>query len=140
MNTISIIDFKLNKLLKKILKYDFTKQISKKNRLFRGADIQVADDILSVDKKGNFYGDDTYIITKYSKEVSWLIYQIRDIFNSGKLLNYINKYHFYGELAEAANSYIDHNKNQENCKNLLLSIFFKAADIKQKLKHARTRS
>lgn len=45
------------------------------------------------------------VITKYSKELSWLFYQLRDFFYFK--VDYISKYDFFGLLAQAAINYLD---------------------------------
>ena len=60
------------------------------------------------------------VITGYSKELSWLFYQLRDLF-SGKI-DYISKYDFYGLLAQSAIDYLAENDGSENAKDLLLQV------------------
>ena len=64
------------------------------------------------------------VITKFSKELSWLFYQLKDIF-AGEL-NYISKPVFYGMLAQTSIDYLE--KNQEDIKydQLLFSVLDKA--------------
>ena len=52
------------------------------------------------------------VITEFSKELSWLFYQLKDIF-AGEL-NYISKPVFYGMLAQTSIDYLE--KNQEDIK------------------------
>lgn len=67
--------------------------------LFGGTDISIVTKL--PDKKSDFYGDPQYVVTKYAKELSWLVFQLKEIFKED--LDYINKYPFYGRLAESAN-------------------------------------
>jgi hypothetical protein len=60
------------------------------------------------------------VITKYSKELSWLFYQLRDIFN--EKIDYSSKYDFFGLLAQSAIDYLDINKDNADCESLLLTI------------------
>ena len=64
------------------------------------------------------------VITEFSKELSWLFYQLRDILD--KEIDYISKYDFYGMIAQASIDYLE--KNQENlkCDQLLYSVLDKA--------------
>ena len=120
-------EFGLHGLLEKIEK---DKELPKKSveGLFRGADIMVVKDASYLQgEKSNFYPEPTYIITKDSEKVSWVICQLRDIY--ADLLDYQNKYYFYGEIAEAANSYLNKNKKRENCKELLICVVKKAIKI-----------
>mgnify|MGYP000861813676 CR=1 FL=1 len=60
------------------------------------------------------------VITKYSRELSWLFEQLRDIF-SGQI-DYVSKYDFYGALAQSAIDYINEHKGNEDLKELLLAV------------------
>ena len=60
------------------------------------------------------------VITKYSKELSWLFYQLRDLF-SEKIDN-ISKYDFYGLLAQSAIDYLVNNEETQDAKGLLLTV------------------
>jgi len=64
------------------------------------------------------------VITEFSKELSWLFYQLSDIL--AKEIDYISKYDFYGMIAQASIDYLE--KNQENlkCDQLLYSVLDKA--------------
>jgi hypothetical protein len=64
------------------------------------------------------------VITEFSRELSWLFYQLRDILT--KEIDYISKYDFYGMIAQASIDYLE--KNQENlkCDQLLYSVLDKA--------------
>ena len=60
------------------------------------------------------------VVTEYSKELSWLFYQLRDLF-SGKI-DYISKYDFYGLLAQSAIDYLANNGDQQDAKGLLIEV------------------
>jgi len=60
------------------------------------------------------------VVTKYSKELSWLFYQLRDIFISKN--DCISKYDFYGILAQTAINYINNNKGKIFAEKLLLCV------------------
>ena len=60
------------------------------------------------------------VITKYSKELSWLFYQLKDIFS--ERIDYISKYDFYGLLAQSAIDYLANNKDTKNSKDLLIKV------------------
>jgi len=64
------------------------------------------------------------VISEFSKELSWLFYQLKDIF-AGEIDN-MSKHDFYGMLAQASIDYLE--KNQENlkCDQLLYSVLDKA--------------
>jgi hypothetical protein len=60
------------------------------------------------------------VITKYSKELSWLFYQLRDIFY--EKLDHISKYDFYGSLAQSALDYLSDNVGDEELTDLLNAV------------------
>jgi hypothetical protein len=64
------------------------------------------------------------VITEFSKELSWLFYQLKDIF-AGEL-NYISKPVFYGMLAQTSIDYLEKNQEDVKCDQLLLSVLDKA--------------
>jgi len=110
---------KIDLLREIILTKDITHE-AKKTILFGGADISIVSKLPK--QKDSFYGDPLYVVTKFSKEISWLIYQLKEIFNDD--LDYMNKYPFYGRLAESANKSIS--INSENLKKILLDILDEA--------------
>ncbi len=60
------------------------------------------------------------VITNYAKELSWLFYQLRDIFS--ERIDYVSKYDFYGLLAQSAIDHIATNNESQDAKHLLLSV------------------
>ena len=64
------------------------------------------------------------VITEFSKELSWLFYQLKDIF-AGEL-NYISKPVFFGMLAQTSIDYLEKNKEDVKCDQLLFSVLDKA--------------
>jgi len=64
------------------------------------------------------------VITEFSKELSWLFYQLKDIF-AGEL-NYISKPVFYGMLAQTSIDYLEKNKEDLKCDQLLFCVLDKA--------------
>lgn len=60
------------------------------------------------------------VVTKHSKELSWLFEQLRDIFSDQ--IDYASKYDFYGALAQSAIDYINENKGNEDPQELLLAV------------------
>jgi hypothetical protein len=57
------------------------------------------------------------VITKYSKELSWLFYQLRDLFS--EQIDDVSKYDFYGLLAQSAIDYLVDNEESQDAKDLL---------------------
>ena len=90
---------------------------------FQGADIIVSDDPNCPSSNG--WSDYIRVITPFCKEVSWLIFQLKDIFREN--LDYMNKYLFYGALAEAANAAIKEDGDKLN--TVLIAIIDKAGSI-----------
>jgi len=84
--------------------------LSKDTELFEGADIIITDDPKRDNMRG--YSVCTKVLTPLAKELSWLFFQLRDIF-SGEL-DYINKFYFYPELAKAAKVYVEGGNNDLN--------------------------
>jgi hypothetical protein len=60
------------------------------------------------------------VITKYSKELSWLFYELRDA--GVRKIDFLNKYFFYEMLATNAISYIEANE-EIDLKELLLKVY-----------------
>ncbi len=85
-------------------------KLSENTENFRGADIIVSDDPECPSSNG--WSDYIRVITPFCTEVSWLILQLKDIFREE--LDFVNKYHFYGAMAEAANTAIRKDSNNRN--------------------------
>jgi gamma-glutamylcyclotransferase (GGCT)/AIG2-like uncharacterized protein YtfP len=68
------------------------------NKLFAGAGILVCKESKEVDENL------ILVRSQYAAEISAIIFHLRDLCE--KQLNYLNKYEFYGRLAESANKYI----------------------------------
>jgi len=60
------------------------------------------------------------IVTGYSRELSWLFCQLRDIFS--EQIDYVSKYDFYGSLAQSAIDYLNHNQGTETLAELLVAV------------------
>lgn len=90
------------KKLEEIILSGKVTELAVKTNAFGGADILVTKK--KPQKVNSFYPDPIFVITKYYKEVSWLIFQLKEIFSDK--LNFENKYDFYGLIAETANQSI----------------------------------
>lgn len=64
------------------------------------------------------------VVTPYARELSWLFYQLRDIF-AGRI-DSLSKYDFYGALAQAALDEIEKNPVAESCTRLLNAVIDRA--------------
>ena len=60
------------------------------------------------------------VITEYSKELSWLFYQLRDLFS--EKIDYVSKYDFYGLLAQTAIDYLGNSEEPPDVRGLLLEV------------------
>ena len=60
------------------------------------------------------------VITEYSKELSWLFYELRNLFS--KRIDYVSKYDFYGLLAQSAIDYLRNNEELQDAKGLLFAV------------------
>lgn len=110
---------KIDVLREFILTKDITNE-AKKTILFGGADISIVSKL--PDQKNSFYGDPQFVVTKFSKELSWLIFHLKELFKED--LDYMNKYPFYGRLAESANKSIS--IDSKNLTKILLDILEEA--------------
>lgn len=108
------------KSLRELIATQDVSKMSENTENFRGADIIVSDDPECPSSNG--WSDYTRVITPFCKEVSWLILQLKDTFREE--LDYMNKYQFYGALAEAANAAIKEDSN--NLNSVLVAIIDRA--------------
>jgi hypothetical protein len=60
------------------------------------------------------------VITKYSRELSWLFCELGDVFSEE--IDYASKYDFYGLLAQSDIDYLANNKNSQDARGLLLAV------------------
>ena len=98
------------KSLRELIAKQNVTRLSENTENFQGADIIVSNDPECPSSNG--WRDYTRVITPFSKEVSWLIFQLKEIFQEE--LDYMNKYPFYGALAEAANAAIKEGSSNLN--------------------------
>ena len=80
---------------------------------FGGANLIITDD-----PKRNFHEGDTVIYSKHASALSWLVVQLKEIYNSE--LDYINKYDFYPYIGELIQSSV--NVNDELLETMLYVI------------------
>ena len=60
------------------------------------------------------------VLTKYDKELSWLFYELRDIFSGH--YDHVSKYDFFGLLAQSALNYLEFHKEKQTATDLLLAV------------------
>ena len=88
--------------LKELLKKDSLPQAKE---VWRGADVAILLTAPELSEPG-FYPDPEFVVTEHALEVSWFFDQIRDAFYNDELIDYMNKYMFFGRMADAANRVI----------------------------------
>lgn len=93
---------KLERLKDKIAKGDFPKNFEH----FGGANL-----IITNDKNRNHYPQDIVVFSENAGSLSWLVFEIKQIFNSE--LDYINKYGFYTNIGNLMNSCLSDGLNLE---------------------------
>ena len=89
------------------------------SRDWGGADVVIGPPPRPVPTADGFYPDPDYVATKHHRELSWLFEQLRDLFVP--YIDYINKYEFYGRLADSANSHLEEEGDSENSTSLLVA-------------------
>lgn len=109
-------DDMIKDIIKKIDNKDYIQECEKVKE-FGGADVIVC-------QKAPYTNTSKIIVeTKYSKEISWLIEQLKLIYS--KDYDYISKYDFFATIANTANAYISTNgdKNiEEMMKSIIMEI------------------
>ena len=65
---------------------------------------------LIITHKGDKRTAEVVVFTKYEKELSWLIYELKSIYANE--IDYLNKYDFYPRIGKLANEFIT--KNGDN--------------------------
>lgn len=109
----------IQKLISKVVTEDIS-NLALNVQLFCGAGIIVSDKIIP--NSNNGWYEKLIVVTPHAKELSWAIEQIRDIYKD--LISLDNKEPFYGNLADAANRYI--NSGDTSMKGLLLCVISEA--------------
>lgn len=131
----------LEKLEQQIQTEDISKEVSIINNEWGGADVIIRNRLDKNAKKWiegqphviSFQDTEPRrraVITEYSKELTWLFCQLKQIF-SGRI-DYVSKYDFYGSLAQSAIDYLENNKQSKDMKTLLLTVLNKAKGFIEK--------
>ena len=84
-----------------------------------GADVVIGPPPRPVPTVDGFYPDPDYVATKHHRELSWLFEQLRDLF--APYIDFMNKYEFYGRLADVANSHLEEEGDDETPVSLLIA-------------------
>ena len=105
------------------------------NEEYKGSDYLWVGADIAIDKKAPpistdwWPPQDEYVVTPYCIELSWLFIQLRDIFYEKPIIDFCNKYEFFGGLADAANKYMSSTKDGIGNKLDLLTAVHKEAGI-----------
>jgi len=100
----------------------------RRNFQWRGADVRITDDPNFVKSERHWLDHDVVICTVYTKELSWLFVQLRDLFAGH--LDFRNKYGFYGELAQSALRYLEKGGSEaDDFRPLLREVLVAAYDF-----------
>lgn len=91
-------------LREKVIDKNFT---HRRKELFEGADVIITHASASIEPDGDYI----VVKTAHARRLSALIFTLKDIFSTK--IDYLNKYAFYGRLAEAANKYLKENPDDE---------------------------
>ena len=105
------------------------KEYKGNKKLWGGADVIIGR--FPVKKStGWFSNNDKCIVTPFCRELSWLFFELRDIFYKYGLIDYSSKYMFFGRLADSAEKYINSKEGEiGNKKDLLMSVRNEAENI-----------
>lgn len=120
----------LNKIELKIKNNDYSSE-SRRTRPFGGADVIISKTLTPENE--SWVNNQSFVIspqkteprrrlviTQYAKELSWLFHQLADVFH--EQIDFVNKYDFYGSLAQNALDFIEENDSGYDCNSLLLSV------------------
>ncbi len=93
------------------------------NKEWEGANIVITS--RQVNRASNsFYSQLRHVVTADAKELSWLFYQLQDIF--AQLYDSASKLEFFGRLANTALRYQRMSKDDENQRDLLFAVLHEA--------------
>ena len=78
--------------------------------------------------------DYTYVVTKYSKELTWLFYQLKDIFMERGMIDHCSKFEFYGRLARTALKTLENGDESTTPKDLCKAVLNEAIEMAKEMK------
>lgn len=124
------INNKLDEIGLKIKNNEYSSEL-RRVRAFGGADVIVSNEFSPENER--WVNDQHFVIspqstaprkrlviTPYAIELSWLFHQLADVFH--EQIDFINKYDFYGLLAQNALDFIENNNNEYDCNSLLIYV------------------
>jgi len=94
-------------------------EIKRSDEFFAGANL-----IISNDPSRSRYDHDVFVLTVFPEEISWVIFQLKDVFRDE--IDYLSKLGFYPSLGRAANRAI---AAEENLTRILLAVINDAKDF-----------
>ena len=119
--------------LKQLLQYlDSGKVVPKAKRLWVGARVAISLKKQNIQGDFGFYPAPIEIVTPHAQELSWIFYDLREIFVQAGVLDSINKFSFYQQLAEAASETIERDPAVEAAE-LCRKVVEKAKSIYQEM-------
>lgn len=84
----------------------------------------------------SFYGSRRTVITPFAMEATWLLLQLKEVFNG--LIDHCSKYEFYGRIANVAERYHRHlDREPETAKDLLIVMLNEAKHILDEMQSGR---
>ena len=104
------------------------KEYKGSNYLWGGADVVIGASH-PPESKGWWSNNDISIVTPYCKDLSWLFIELRDIFYETPLIDYLNKYEFFGRLADSASKYMESADDGIGNREILLLAVHNEAEI-----------
>ena len=106
--------------LEKLLQYlDSGKVVPQAKRLWVGARVVISLKKQNIQGDFGFYPAPIEIVTPHARELSWIFYDLREIFVQAGVLDSINKFSFYQQLAEAASETIERDTAAELCRKVV---------------------
>jgi hypothetical protein len=94
-----------------------------------GADVAIVEERSIASDEAGFYPDPRFVVTPYAHELSWLFYQLRDIFTVLPFYDGQSKIEFFGRLANAALRYQTKCTGNEKLGDLLAAVLHEAFAI-----------
>jgi len=92
-----------------------------------------AEVIITSNPERRGYTGDTIVLTEYARELTWLFYQLKEIFNSAKLIDHCSKFEFYGRLGRVANQKLEETNKTISLHGLCKAVFYEAIKMKQEI-------
>ena len=104
--------------------------------MFKGADISVLPPRSKwIKRKTHYFDNDMRVVTPYAKELSGIIFKMKDIAYRYELIDFSNKELFFLEIGIAANSYFKSNDDGKGkCDELMFIVIHTVEDFINKVR------